>query len=85
MSSRSRAFAENRQSGVVHLDSGESSGVVSVAFGTAPSTVALTVQTPNDAVIAASVSGVPRSDGFDFSLSSAPETSNCKLHYICDF
>jgi hypothetical protein len=83
--STARFADEDRLSNAVTLSQGQTSGTISRDFAHVPTKIWLSVQTPDSSVIWASLDGEPRINGFDFTLSAAPDADGFKLHYVCDF
>jgi hypothetical protein len=70
--------------GKLALGGSVSSGTVTgLALAFTPSSVVLTVQTPDGQNIFATLTTTPTTDGFQFQLSSATDTTGYNLHYAC--
>jgi len=79
------SLVSGRVAGDVALAVGQDTGTVALDLDAVPARVFVSVESPDGSVIFASVEGDPRDDGFDFSLSAAPDAVGFNLHYLCDF
>lgn len=82
-----RARVPDRESGTHDIEAGQDYGAVTAVFGGVPDRIRLTVEAPADSpsMFASLVAGTITDSGFEFYLSSAPESAGYKLHYVCDF
>lgn len=76
----------NTAGGTVPLVQDESAGHVSYSFGRTPIAITLTVQSPaGGSIIAASVDGAATDMGFDYALTSAPDSATYFLTWEATF
>jgi hypothetical protein len=84
-----RKTVEDRETGVLTLATGVSSGSVTFAetWLDAPERTRISVSSPEggDILFANVVDGTATSTGFDFQLSAETPAAGYKLHFVCKF